>query len=200
MAQVILDMGSGNTLKSFDIAKKMIDEVVKIDTHKHTIRFKAQLFLNQPPNVALDIGIFAFLYSYAYEQGYKVTASVFDKKSLRFLLEHDVPFIKIACRPDLYWLIGEIPRKIPVYVSVLRYKGWGEWNEDVIRLECVPQYPAKIDDYSLSKGLSDHTVGWDLWYRNKPNIFEKHYVLEHDDKNPDAGAFAATVEELKEIL
>ena len=34
----------------------------------------------------------------------------------------------------------------------------------------------------------------------KYEIFEMHYVLEHDKDNPDAGAFAKTIKDLKEIL
>ncbi len=215
MSQIILDLGSGNTLKSVDIAKKMIDEVAAIDSKKHKIILKAQLFLSQPPNLPLDIGIFAFLYSYGRKQGYEVTASVFDKKSLNFLLEHEVPFIKIACRPDLYWLIGEIPRKIPVYQSILPEAYWCssigdaafEWQgSKILKILCVSKYPAQIKDYGAGQGgttayaISDHSAGLKLFKKHKPQIWEKHYVLEHDSKNPDGGLWAITPSELKEIL
>ena len=71
---------------------------------------------------------------------------------------------------------------------------------------CVPKYPADIKDYEkfskedLKYAISDHTVGWELFKKYKPAIIEKHFVHERDPENPDAGMFAVTAEELKEIL
>jgi hypothetical protein len=61
--------------------------------------------------------VFEYAYYYARDKGYKTTASVFDEFSLYCLLKYNIPFVKIANRPDLYWLAGEVPRKIPVYMS-----------------------------------------------------------------------------------
>ena len=222
MSQIILDMGSGNTLKSLDIAKKMIDEVAAIDTKKHEVIFKVQMFINEPPNIRIEPSILGGIFGYCtIVKGYKIVASVFDLLSLNFLFrttrskKYDLPFIKIACRPDLYWLIGEIPRKIPVYQSVNPKEYWNgsigdaafEWQgSKILKILCVSKYPAQIKDYGAGPGgttayaISDHTVGLKLFNKHKPQIWEKHYVLEHDDKNPDAGAFAVTPEDLKEIL
>ena len=209
--ELILDIGSGNTLKSFGVGRKLIDEVMIRDSRKHKIIFKAQLFQDAPPNIPLNWDVFADLMCYSWEAGYPMTSSVFDLPSLEYLLGFmwKLPFVKIACRPDLYWLIGEIPRKIPVYVSVEDGQEWPEFDDRKIYiLSCVPAYPAEISDYSApnynnSYGISDHTVGWRLFNRyNKYGMgcWEKHLVPEHSADNPDAGLFAVTPTELEGII
>ena len=216
MAQVILDFGSGNTCKN-DVAyiKRMIDALVAIDTHKHEVVIKWQLFKEPPASGGGSLGgkdipltheAFTAAYEYAKEKGYRCTSSVFDKESLAFLLGFDVPFVKIACRPDLYWLAGEIERKIPVYISADMRPGpdsaerrkWLMLSTEI--LSCVPKYPADIRDYSWDTAFSDHVEGLGLWKAYKPDIWEKHFCLERDPSNPDSGPFAITPEELREIL
>ena len=212
MSEIILECGSGNTCQNDPaIVRQMIDAVDAIDTQKHDVVFKWQIFIEAPPNVRLTHNTFRYAFDYAAAKGYKTTASVFDKLSLNYLLMYDPCFVKIACRPELYWLVGEVPRKIPVYVSYNDDQiynlpwgtGSGAW------LCCVPKYPALLkeyeeseilDYYDMQAGTSDHTVGLELWNTYHPAIWEKHYVLEHDDNNPDAGPFAVTPEDLKEIL
>jgi sialic acid synthase SpsE len=203
----IADLGSGNTCKNdLGYAKRMIDELAKVDKNRK-ITLKWQLFKEAGDNIPLKHDIFHMCYNYAKEKyGYKTTASVFDKESLDFLINYyEVPFVKIANRPDLYWLIREIPRKIPVIVS---------WNNNIVSycgmgdvLCCVSNYPAKIEDYEndfneveLEYGISDHTTNWDLYNKYKPQIYECHFVLEHDKNNPDGGLFSRTPNMIKEIL
>jgi len=217
MSKIILDFGSGNTHENnWGYLKKMFDELKAIDTGKHEIVIKHQLFKKAGNNMPLNLLIFDAAYDYAKELGYKTTSSVFDKESLKFLLDYDVPFIKIANRRDLDWLIGEVPRKIPVYVSVgsmsegetLLYSNGSCVNQNRdVALFCVSQYPASIEEYegryskgSLKHGISDHTIGLELFKTYQPRIWEKHYVLEHDVNNLDGGLFATTPNELKEIL
>ena len=208
MSLIILDM-SGNTIKNnLNIGRWMIDEVAKRDTKKHEIIFKAQLFEKEGNNVPLNKVIFANIYQHAKEKGYQMTASVFDIPSLEFLLMFDVPFIKIACRPDLYWLIGEIPRKIPVYVSVelriAKYPNNTPKYENGILLGCVREYPGKLEDYLPNGGghliaISDHTVGLELFRASAPTVWEKHLKL-RDSTGPDAGPFAILPSELDGII
>ena len=224
--QLICDIGSGNSLPDSETAIKLIDEIIKRDTKKHEIIFKTQLFESAPPNVPLDEDTFVDAFRHAKREGYHLTSSVFDENSLRLLLAFDwhdweLPFIKIACRPDLYWLIGEIPRRIPVYFSaepkemwdhVIAKTPWWEGDTNCTVMVCSPKYPSGLSDYldsaklvgldgALSyKCISDHTEGWALMEYCKPDILEKHVVPEHNDTNPDAGAFAVTVDELSEIL
>ena len=209
--RLILDIGSGRSLPDAPTAIKLIDEVIKRDSWKHTVIFKCQLFESAPPNVPLDEEVFVAAFHHAKNEGYHLTSSVFDENSLRFLLAFDypewpLPFIKIACRPDLYWLIGEIPRRIPVYVSHAEPPpDCYEQAKNAITLMCVRKYPSEISDYQAlgwtwANGISDHTVGWDMLKKYKPAILEKHIVLERDIHNPDSGAFAILPEDLEEIL
>lgn len=76
-----------------------------------------------------------------------------------------------------------------------------------ILLYCVPQYPAQIENYRLLEklgyfeGASDHTIGIDLFKKYYPmKWYEKHFKLgDEGDRSPDAGDFAITPKELKEI-
>lgn len=206
MAEIILDCGSGNTCKNDRrLVEEMIDAVKAVDSGKHDVVIKWQLFEDQPPNVPLRRDVFDYAYTYAAAVGYKCTSSVFDKPSLEFLLTYDVPFVKIANRPDLWGLIGEIPRNHEVYVSVSNCRP--NWTDKIRHFSCVPEYPATIQQYArlapLGLGhlsnISDHTVGLGLWYKYQPARWEKHLKLP-DSTGPDAGPFAITPEELGEIL
>lgn len=207
--ELILDIGSGNTLPDFKTGRRLIDEVVKRDTKKHRIVFKTQLFKSAPPNKPLEWDAFDKLFHYAKEQGYDLTSSVFDLGSLSFLLSYGPVFVKIACRPDLYHLIGEVPRKVPVYVS-MKCGEYGtlpgyDWENTTV-LDCVSKYPAEIDDYLAGDlaFVSDHTRGWALLHsaqrEDTPVIWEKHLCLERSPDNPDSGPFAVTPEDLEGIV
>ena len=215
---IILDFSGGNICKNYIVTvRRMIDELKAVDTGKHQIIIKWQLFTDAPPNIPLQLDVFDYAYWYAEQQGYQTTASVFDLDSLKYLLCYDVPFVKIANRPDLYWLAGEVPRKIPVYMSVS-----GECVDEDLEgataadryLMCVSKYPATVRDYvkefHLKKpiaphtmpwlwGISDHTTGFELLHKYKPSFIEWHYRLA-DSTGPDAGDFARTATMLAEIL
>jgi sialic acid synthase SpsE len=214
MSQIILDFGSGNTCRNnLELVRRMIDELKAVDTGKHKIIIKWQLFKNAGANIPLDHKIFSFAYNYAKILGYKTTASVFDKSSLDFLLNYEVLFVKIANRRDLDWLIGCVPRKMPVYVSISSSEELDKAlycnhiiNQEIDRaLYCVSQYPAETKQYrvlgygSLKHGFSDHTIGLELFKEIEPRLWEKHYKLS-DSTGLDAGPFAITPEELREIL
>ena len=157
----------------------------------------------------LDWGLFEEAVEYGRHLGYRVTASVFDKESVEFLLGFDPPFVKIANRPYLRHLAKYVPRGIPIV-----YSRDGALN-DIFEVPegrfmvCVPRYPATIEDYEglfglknatyLKEGISDHTIGLDLWRKHKPHIYEKHFRLE-SSTGPDAGPWAATPNELKEVF
>jgi sialic acid synthase SpsE len=191
---IILDFGSGNTCQNdVDIVKRMIDELKAVDTGKHEIVIKWQLFIHAGENLLLNHTIFDIAYEYAAKLGYRTTASVFDQSSLHFLLKYDVPFVKIANRRELDWLVGEVPRKVKVIVS----------GRDLC---CVSEYPATVEQYEwryapdqLHQGISDHTTDFTLWHRYSPLLYECHYKLE-DSIGLDAGDFSRTPEMLKEIL
>ena len=209
MSLIILDFGSGNTSKNdIKYVERMIDELKAVDTGKHEIVIKWQLFKSAEPNIPLNPVIFDQAYVYAREHGYKTTASVFDLGALRFLMRHDIPFVKIANNPKWYWLAGEVPRKIPVYVSCGSADITPPADTD-IWMFCISKYPATVAEYeerfnlndlhSTEFGLSDHTTDFTLWHKYEPDIYEWHYKLA-DSTGLDAGDFARTPEQLREIL
>lgn len=209
MSTIILDFGSGNTIRDYSIAADMVDRVADIDGHKHEVIIKTQLWSKDHPqgdNAWLNWVTFECLYSYAKARGYKVTSSVFDFNALTFLLTFDIPFVKLANRPDTWPLLGDVPRRIPVYISNYLYDCGFNESGIVKSMACVSKYPATLREYEMIPNLnhyqaiSDHTAGLELWDKYHPTIWEKHFVLEHNDTNPDAGAFAITPEELKEVL
>ena len=239
MIRIVLDISANTFKNNVFYFENMVKQIKAIDNKKYNIVFKAQLFSKDSEaakiNEILEPSVFNLMYLVCNNYNYELTASVFDKQSLEVLLHFDVPFIKIACRPDLYYLLDYIPNNIPVYISIdCREKLPGTiytnmFSERTIRLlQCIPEYPAKESDYfkkiymvkdradTRYVSISDHTDSLSLfnyWKDNiqlmkaagfkfpfKYSIFEMHYVLEHDDNNPDAGSFAKTIKDLKEIL
>ena len=203
MNKIILDI-CANTFKNDEAYyKRMVDELSNVDTRKHEVILKWQLFEESDHNIRARLAIFEPLSAWTHKvHGYKTTASVFDIQSLHFLLEcelpYELPFIKIANNRKYDWLIGEIPRKYPIYKSVDNPSDY--FKDMETPLWCVSRYPADIFDYPDSvKYISDHTIGLELYHRNQPVVWEKHYKLS-DSTGLDAGNFAITPEELKEIL
>jgi len=208
---IILDFGSGNTCKNDeDYAIRMIDELDEVVQEKRATKpiIKWQLFEKAGGNIPLAHELFEVVYKYALRKGYQTTASVFDEASLEFLLSYDVPFVKIANNKSLYPLIKKIPRGVPVVVS------HGVHMDGIINLllpddrfmVCISKYPTIIKEYeesfsqqSLTSGISDHTTDWKLYKKYRPWIYECHYKLE-DSEGLDAGPFARTPKQLKEIL
>ena len=152
----------------------MLDAIKEVDNHKHEIIIKGQLFRHAGDNVVQDKPMFVNM-AYQCSPDYQLTASVFDLLSLKWLLgefniampQAILPFIKIANNRSLDWLIGEIPRKIPVYQSVDPedyYHGWDEEEDYTItQLLCISKYPAALEEYRRYKdypvvAVSDHTI------------------------------------------
>jgi sialic acid synthase SpsE len=205
MSQIILDISANTHKNDWEYLKRMLDELKAVDSGKHEIIIKHQLFEVAGANIPLHLHIFKRAYDYAEKLGYETTSSVFDELALECLLDYDIPFVKIANNRSLDWLIGKIPRKIPVYVS--HSNNEPKYSSGCIYMACISSYPASIDDYekvhkgkNLSFAISDHTTNWDLFNKYEPEIYECHYVLEHDVNNLDGGLFARTPKMLAEIL
>lgn len=202
MSTFILDLGSANTCKNdLSIIKRMIDKIDEVDTARHEVILKWQLFKSAPPNIPLSHDAFDFAYKYASKFGFETTSSVFDIDSMKFLMGYDVPFVKIACRPELYILAQY--STVPVYVSTA---GSLVDIPNATIMACIPKYPATLQDYENHftveelKIVSDHTIGWKLYEKYQCEIIEKHFCLERDDYNPDSGFFAVTPEQLELVL
>lgn len=202
---IILDFGSGNTCKN-DTAyiRRMIDALADV-TPRRDIIIKWQLFKEAGENVPLSHYCFQFAYQYAQAQGFKTTASVFDKASLDYLLTYDVPFVKLANCDKSRLLNVHIPRGKQLVASF-------DPNQDRLMIcnsyyiVCISKYPASVSDYEtnackewIEGGISDHTTHFELYHKYKPYIYECHYKLD-DSTGLDAGDFARTPEQLKEIL
>jgi sialic acid synthase SpsE len=205
----ICDLGSGNTCKNNpNTVKEMIDALAEVDPRRKVI-LKWQLFTEAwvcGNNIPLDHIRFRYAYDYATKLGFKTTASVFDKESLVFLLSFDIPFVKIANRPDLYWLIGEVPRKIPIITSLDTFNLGNIHITDWDRMiSCISKYPCDKKEYEinfscpdLQRGISDHTTNWELFKKYHPQVYECHFKLSNST-GADAGDFARTPEQIKEI-
>lgn len=204
---IILDFGSGGTCRNNeDDITEMIDGLSEVDPDRKCV-IKWQLWDKgtEPQCLRLEWGLFDMAVTYAQMLGFRTTASVFDKPSLDFLLDdHDVPFIKLANRPYLRHLARYVPRGIPVIGS----RSPGESIPNVTKIDdwmvCVSEYPSDIESYgdhepSLRWGVSDHTVGLDLWRKYHPTVWEKHYRLP-DQRGPDCGPWCITPSDLKEVL
>lgn len=204
--QIILDFGSGNTChnnKSY--IKRMYDELMSVDTKKHEIIIKWQLFKRAGTNIPLTENMFDYAYAYGTALGYQVTASVFDLESLKFLIQYNIPFVKLANNRMLDYLIKYIPLRIPLYISGSEKLFLPECKrQERQHLWCVSNYPAAIADYEklgMTKGcnISDHTLGFDLFRRYDPSIVEWHYCLK-DSTGPDSGDFSKLPEDLIDLI
>ena len=195
MAEIILDVAPNtfkNDLYYFD---KMVKFIKKIDTNKYDIIFKTQMFggLSEAAkvNIRLDNSLLKEMNIICEGYGYKFTSSVFDYYSLVCLLGagFPVPFVKLACRPELYYLSAHIPRGIPIYMSVdtRKFSSVNALNQEIEILAkrrkmilrdqgiegakfllCVPEYPCKESDYQFNlfnRSISDHTEGLKLFDR-----------------------------------
>jgi hypothetical protein len=217
MSVIIIDFGSGETCQNNkDIVKRMIDGFIEVDSHKHEIYFKWQLFSQVPaPVPPLEHDVYSYAVQYALKHDYLTGASVFDEIQLEYLLRfrgYCLPFIKIACRPDKYRLLDKMPHEVPLYVSVenglwvefLR-RMWPERFDWIRPMYCVPEYPANQDTYErifggcLHYGISDHSPNLRLFEDWTPLYYERHFKLP-DSTGLDAGVHASTPEQLKAIL
>ena len=219
---IIIDMGSGNTCRNdLEVAKDMISKVTEALGSTENCFLKWQLFEEAGDNVPLNIRIYREMLMYAVDQGWedKITASVFDEVSLwRLLWAHSgistIPFIKVACRPDLYPLTQVLPIADTWIVSVSNEADMRvmiERPEVRKALFCVSEYPAQESDYAWFRfaqiyaleeyakmGISDHTEGW-LQLKEQCFIlaYEFHFRLP-ESTGLDAGPWAKTPEQIKE--
>lgn len=218
MSVILIDMGSGETCKNDKATvHRMIDGLAEVDSHRHQVYIKWQLFTKVPaPVPPLEHEVYVDAVRYAAERDYMTSASVFDEFQLAFLLGlrdagMPLPFVKLAARPRWYRLLEHIPRDVQVYLS-LPNAAWRDClmemyprAEPVRWLYTVAEYPANSTKYetlfgnNLCYGISDHTTDLRLFKQYEPLYYERHMKLP-DSTGLDSGEFASTPEQLREIL
>ena len=216
---IILDLGNGGVLHNDnETIRKTIDSVAEIDTKRECI-LKFQLFISIQNKVQLRRDVFHRAWEYATSLGFHCTSSAFDYDSVQFLSLYEVPFVKISNHPHLKKerivndcrksFISYSAQQFPLENVLLSVSDAEEFNRftgrEVALLCCVSEYPAKAEDYEkrftadqLQTGLSDHTVGLDLYKKYRPKIFEKHYVLDEVTDKPRP--YCMGPRELKNLL
>lgn len=205
---IILDIGACNVSKgSIKYYIELIDKIYTIYNNvvlDEEIIIKAQLFKKAGDNIPMKKNLFESIYRYCAKSGFKCTASVFDLESLNYLLSFNIPFVKIPCNKDLYYLSDFVPNWIPIFKSHDYRHYITDETRAEIRMVCIPEYPAHISEYEVIGGLrdyvSDHTEGIELHEKYRPKVWEKHIVLHREKGNIDCGEFAILPEDLKEIL
>ena len=206
MSTIIVDMGSGETCQNDkEIVAKMINGLAKVDTHKHKVIIKWQLFEKILNLKSLNHDVFDYAFNYAKRKGYQTTASIFDMWSMEYLLLYDIPFVKLACRKYLYKYLHTLERRdadVVVSISDLAQK---TIIGQARHLCCVPEYPASRVKYEsifcggLRVGISDHTKDFRLFKEYEPYYYEAHFKLP-DSEGKDSGLWARTPEQWGGIL
>ncbi len=187
---LILEMQDGMMCKNDkSIVKMMIDEAVKHVPEHINLIFKWQLYTfikTYVEVIPLKHEVFEYAHEYAASLGYQTTASAFDADSLFYLQQFKIPFVKLACKTNLYdfrknlWSLNGDYKAV---VSVENKQDFATMATNGPVLCCVPKYPATISEYENTFGellhysISDHTVGLDLYNKYKPIIFEKHFYI-----------------------
>ena len=163
--------------------------------------------------IAEDLGLIAF-------------SSPFDKTSVDFLEDMDVPAYKIAS-----FEITDIPlieyvasKGKPIILStgiaslddikVAINACLDVGNENIALLKCTSSYPAPFDEINLNTipdmrdkfkvvvGLSDHTLGSEISTAAiavGANIIEKHFILDRNLGGPDSD-FSMEPDEFKQMV
>lgn len=158
--------------------------------------------------------------------GLIVFSSPFDKTSVDFLEDMDVPAYKIAS-----FEITDIPlieyvasKGKPIIISTgiasledieLAVKTCLDaGNDEIALLKCTSSYPAPLDEINLNTipdiknkfglvvGLSDHTLGDEVSTAAialGANIIEKHFILDRNMGGPDS-EFSMEPEEFKQMV
>jgi pseudaminic acid synthase len=166
------------------------------------------------------------LKDYAEKLGLIAFSSPFDKTSVDFLEEIDVPAYKIAS-----FEITDIPlieyvaekgkpviistgvasiEDIKLAIETCRKVG----NEDIALLKCTSSYPSPLNEINLKTipdmkerfntivGLSDHTLGDDVAIGAVAlgaKVVEKHFILDRNLGGPDSG-FSMEPQEFKVMV
>jgi len=162
----------------------------------------------------------------AEDLGLIVFSSPFDKTSVDFLEDMDVPAYKIAsfeitdiplieyvaskCKPIIISTGIASLEDIELAVKTCYDAG----NDNISLLKCTSSYPAPMDEINLNTipdikkrfnvivGLSDHTLGSEVSVAaiaKGANIVEKHFILDRNMSGPDS-EFSMEPNEFKQMV
>ena len=245
---IIAEM-SANHLQDFDVAVKTIKamkeagaDAIKFQTYTPdtiTIDCDNEYFQIKQGTI-WDGQVLYNLYETAYtpwdwqpelkkiaeEMGLIVFSSPFDKTSVDFLEEIDVPAYKIAS-----FEITDIPlieyvasKGKPIIIStgiasmedidLAIQTCLDAGNDQIALLKCTSSYPSPLDEINLNTipdmierfdcviGLSDHTLGGEVSTAAVAlgaNIIEKHFILDRNMGGPDS-EFSMEPDEFKQMV
>ena len=199
----IIDIGSGNTLRTTEEACKIIKIIKDMNISDSYVKF--QLFKKEGNNIPLNLEIFERATRYANVIRMPYGVSVFDEDSLNTAIYSGaLCFLKLANRSDLLYLVDKAPKEDKWIISTdnLNLKV-DRHNTEIIY--CISKYPATEKEYEqkfgdkLKQGFSDHTINFNLFKKYQPKIYECHFRLPETTGN-DAGKFARLPEQFKEVL
>ena len=163
--------------------------------------------------IAEDLGLIAF-------------SSPFDKTSVDFLEDMDVPAYKIASFEitdiPLIEYVASKGKPLIISTGIASFEDielalqtcFDAGNNQVALLKCTSSYPAPLDEINLNTipdmikkfdciiGLSDHTLGGEVSTAAVAlgaNIIEKHFILDRDMGGPDS-EFSMEPYEFKQMV
>ena len=163
--------------------------------------------------IAEDLGLIAF-------------SSPFDKTSVDFLEDMNVPSYKIASFEitdiPLIEYVASKGKPIIISTGIASFEDielavqtcFDAGNNQVALLKCTSSYPAPLDEINLNTipdmiekfdciiGLSDHTLGGDVSTAAVAlgaNIIEKHFILDRKMGGPDS-EFSMEPHEFKQMV
>lgn len=130
-------------------------------------------------------------------------------EAVDFLEELKVPMYKVASVTSAMkhpYSLETMHRIAATGKPVIISYGYGDKTGDIfnenrlIKLKCVPEYPALPSDYNMvaGDGLSDHTRGTSLMFRYTDRMIEKHVKL-RDNSSPDS-PFSLYTKELADFI
>jgi pseudaminic acid synthase len=166
------------------------------------------------------------LQQYARELGLIFFSTPFDKSSVDFLEELDVPLYKISSfeimDTPLIEYVASKNKPVIISTGIASLSDIDEAvrschkmnNYNVVLLKCTSEYPAKIQDmnlltipnlrdtFNVDVGLSDHTLGHTsaiVSVSLGARIIEKHFILDKAIGGPDS-SFSLDPQQFKQLV
>ena len=218
---------SANHMNDFDIAVKTIEAMAEAGADA----VKFQTFTPDTITIDCDNDYFQIkqgtkLKKVAEDLGLIVFSSPFDKTSVDFLEDMDVPAYKIASFEitdiPLIEYVASKGKPIIISTGIASLEDielavetcLNVGNNNISLLKCTSSYPAPFEEINLKTipdlherfeivvGLSDHTLGEEVSVAAVAlgaNIIEKHFILDRNMGGPDC-EFSMEPQEFKQMV